>query len=64
MNNVFSHIHTTVERLWRSMKEHIKIHKPKRTYEHCIGRYFFHQMLFKEEQRIYLINKLQKNNEE
>ena len=41
VNAIFSNTHTnTVERLWRSLKDHVKYYQPRRLYEDCIGRFF------------------------
>jgi len=59
VNAIFSQIHTnTIERMWRSLKEHIKKHKPKKLYEDSLGRYFFVSTLQKQEQIDFFLNNL------
>jgi len=57
VNAIFSQIHTnTVERMWRSLKEHIKKHKPRKLYEDSLGRYFFLNTLENNEQINFSLN--------
>lgn len=59
VNQIFNNIHTnTIERLWRTLKEHTKKHKTKHLYLLCIGRFFFHKSLKKELQLAYLVKQL------
>ena len=60
VNSFFPEIHTnTVERLWKSVKEHIKKHKIRSLFKLCVGRFFFSKILQEEEQLKYLIESLQ-----
>ena len=51
VNEIFKDIHTnTIERFWRTIKEHLKKHKVESLYLLCIGRFYFHRSLDKLEQ--------------
>jgi len=64
VNGIFKEIHTnTVERLWRTVKEHIRRHKTKSLYLLCIGRFYFHRTLCKKGQLKYLVQSLMSNND-
>jgi len=42
VNELFKEIHTnTIERLWRTLKTHIRKHQTRKLYLLCIGRFFF-----------------------
>ena len=44
VNEIFTDIHTnTAERLWRTIKDHIKKHQTKKLYLLCVGRFYFHK---------------------
>lgn len=59
VNEKFPNIHTnTVERLWRSLKEHTRRHKVRKLYKLCIARFYFHQMLTEKEQIEYIVKSL------
>jgi len=59
VNDIFAQIHTnTVEHMWRSLKDHIKKHKPRKLYEDSLGRYFFLNTLEKEEQIDFIVKNI------
>ena len=59
VNKHFPDIHTnTIERLWKSVKEHTRKHKVKKLFNLCLGRFYFHRTMEKKDQLKYLIKNL------
>ena len=59
---LFPNIYTnTVERLWRTIKDFIKYHNPKKLYLLSIGRFCFNNLFDKSQQLLYLATYSYKN---
>lgn len=63
VNEIFEDTHTNnIERLWRTVKEHIRKHKTRSLYMLCIGRFYFHKSLERNAQLRYLAKAIHENN--